>query len=88
MAAVWGLVTSNEDPVTCIRTDAPPQPAGHCAQATVAGGCIYVSAQLWIRLDARPRSPSSAAIDQPMLDEERHAMPNTVAAKEERAIRL
>jgi reactive intermediate/imine deaminase len=34
-----------------ISTDQAPRPAGHYAQATVAGGMIYVSGQLPIRPD-------------------------------------
>lgn len=44
----------SEDPVARIRTDGAPQPAGHYAQATVAGGCIYISGQLPIRPDGAP----------------------------------
>jgi 2-iminobutanoate/2-iminopropanoate deaminase len=44
----------SEDPVARIATDDAPRPAGHYAQATVAGGCIYVSGQLPIRPDGAP----------------------------------
>ncbi|TVV70042.1 RidA family protein [Sphingomonas solaris] len=34
-----------------VRTDAAPAPAGHYAQATIAGGTLYISGQLPIRAD-------------------------------------
>lgn len=37
--------------VTSITTGDAPQPAGHYAQATLAGGQIYISGQLPIRAD-------------------------------------
>jgi reactive intermediate/imine deaminase len=37
--------------VTQISTEGAPQPAGHYAQATVAGGMVYISGQLPIQPD-------------------------------------
>ncbi|MDO6413067.1 RidA family protein [Sphingomonas sp. BIUV-7] len=37
--------------VTPISTDAAPSPAGHYAQAVVAGGTLYISGQLPLRPD-------------------------------------
>jgi reactive intermediate/imine deaminase len=39
---------------TAIQTDRAPKPAGHYAQAVVAGAHVYVSGQLPIRPDGRP----------------------------------
>jgi reactive intermediate/imine deaminase len=44
----------SEPAVTTILTDRAPRPAGHHAQATVAGGMLYVSGQLPIRPDGAP----------------------------------
>lgn len=42
---------AHTDLVTPVLTDAAPAPAGHYAQATIAGGHIYISGQLPIRPD-------------------------------------
>ena len=41
-------------PVETVFTDAAPTPAGHYAQATIAGGHVYISGQLPIRTDGAP----------------------------------
>ena len=64
---------SSEDPVVRIATDAAPKPAGHYAQATVAGGCIYVSGQLPIRPDG------SGLTDKGFEDQARQAIANMLA---------
>ncbi len=64
---------SNDDPVVRISTDAAPQPAGHYAQATVAGGFIYVSGQL-------PIMPDRTALpEQGFEDQARQAIANMLA---------
>jgi reactive intermediate/imine deaminase len=50
MAAVRRLVMANGT----VTTDRAPAPAGHYAQARVAGGHIYISGQLPIRPDRNP----------------------------------
>jgi reactive intermediate/imine deaminase len=50
MAAVRRLVMAN----WTVTTDRAPAPAGHYAQARVAGGHIYISGQLPIRPDRNP----------------------------------
>lgn len=45
---------SAAQPVTSILTDRAPKPAGHYAQAVVAGAHVFVSGQLPIRPDGRP----------------------------------
>jgi reactive intermediate/imine deaminase len=50
MAQVRGLVM-RADPVARIFTPHAPAPAGHYAQATLAGGHLYISGQLPIRPD-------------------------------------
>lgn len=64
---------TSEDPVARIRTDDAPQPAGHYAQATVAGGCIYVAGQLPIRPDA------TGLVDHDFEDQARQAIANMLA---------
>ena len=41
-------------PVETVFTDAAPSPAGQYAQATIAGGHVYISGQLPIRTDGTP----------------------------------
>ena len=53
MAAFRGLVMSASR-ITAILTDRAPKPAGHYAQAFVAGETLYISGQLPIRADGAP----------------------------------
>ena len=64
---------TSQDPVTRIRTDDAPQPAGHYSQATVAGGTIYVAGQLPIRPDG------TGLVDQDFADQARQAIANMLA---------
>jgi len=70
------MVMSSEDPVARISTDRAPQPAGHYAQATVAGGFIYVSGQLPIRPDR------TAPPEQSFEDQARQVIANMLAIVE------
>jgi 2-iminobutanoate/2-iminopropanoate deaminase len=51
VAAIPGLVMHETGLVVPVHTDRAPAPAGHYAQATIAGQMLYISGQLPIRAD-------------------------------------
>jgi reactive intermediate/imine deaminase len=63
----------DKNPVTVVLTENAPRPAGHYAQATVAGGTIYVSGQLPIAPDGTQRADAS------FEDQARQAIANMLA---------
>ena len=60
-------------PITTITTEAAPRPLGHYAQATEAGGVVYVSGQLAARADG------TSLADRPFEEQARQTLANVVA---------
>src|ERR1700759_5540899 len=63
-------------PVQAIATEGAPQAFGHYAQATEAGGVVYVSGQLAARADG------ASLADQPFEVQARQALANILAIVE------